>query len=72
MIFTPPDPDKALEVGLAAAREAGELLVHKFRRLESIEKKGSFDLVTDADIASERVIVTALKRAFPDHSIIAE
>jgi myo-inositol-1(or 4)-monophosphatase len=72
MIFTPPDPDKALEVALAAAREAGELLMHKFRRLVSVEKKGFVDLVTEADLASERLIVNALKRAFPDHTIIAE
>ncbi|UCH09985.1 MAG: inositol monophosphatase [Fidelibacterota bacterium] len=72
MVFVSPDPQKALEVGLAAAREAGELLVHKFRRLESIQKKGSFDLVTEADLASEQVIVSTLKHAFPDHAIIAE
>jgi len=46
--------------------------MEKFQRLERVEKKGAVDLVTEADLASEREIVASLRRTFPDHAIIAE
>ncbi|UCH64246.1 MAG: inositol monophosphatase [Fidelibacterota bacterium] len=61
-----------VEATLDTARRAGAILMEKFRRLERVEKKGKVDLVTEADLASEREIVTSLRRAFPDHAIIAE
>ena len=36
------------------------------------ELKGEFDLVTEADRASERLVVERLCAAFPEHSIVAE
>src|SRR5215472_12179769 len=36
------------------------------------ELKGDFDLVTEADRASERLVVERIKAHFPDHSIVAE
>ena len=38
----------------------------------SFELKGEFDLVTEADRASERLIVERLRAHFPTHSIVAE
>jgi 3'-phosphoadenosine 5'-phosphosulfate (PAPS) 3'-phosphatase len=37
-----------------------------------VEDKGSFDMVTEADRACEKLIVERLGRYFPDHSIIGE
>ncbi len=54
------------------AREAGQLLLHHFERSVAIEYKGSFDLVTAADRASEKLIVERLRARFPSHSIVAE
>jgi len=66
------DLDRILEVALETARRAGAILMEKFQRLERVERKGAVDLVTEADLASEREIVTSLRRTFPDHAIIAE
>ncbi len=60
-----------LETSIAIAREAGALLLDYFGRV-SYELKGEFDLVTEADRASEKLVVERLHAHFPDHSIVAE
>lgn len=54
-----------------AARAAGEILLGAFGRVTAREK-GPGDLVTDADIASQRAIAARLAEAFPDHTLLAE
>jgi myo-inositol-1(or 4)-monophosphatase len=61
-----------LETSMEIAREAGALLVGFFDRRVSFELKGEFDLVTEADRASERYIVERLRAHFPAHAIVAE
>jgi myo-inositol-1(or 4)-monophosphatase len=39
---------------------------------EAITKKGAIDLVTEADIESEKAIIRIIQNAFPEHSILAE
>jgi myo-inositol-1(or 4)-monophosphatase len=53
------------------AREAGQLLRQMYRRV-SAREKGPADLVTEADLASQRVIAERLARAFPGHTLLAE
>jgi myo-inositol-1(or 4)-monophosphatase len=60
-----------LETAEAIAREAGALLMDYFGRV-SFELKGDFDLVTDADKASEKLVIARLEKHFPSHSIMAE
>ncbi len=50
-----------IDLAVEAARKAGEVHKKHFNRLESIESKGKFELVTKADTESEKVIVDALK-----------
>src|SRR5438067_1824287 len=54
------------------ARESGALLATYFERRIAFELKGDFDLVTEADRASERLVVERLRSHFPSHSIVAE
>ena len=61
-----------LETGVEIAREAGALLSKYFERRVSYELKGEHDLVTEADRASERLVVERLRSHFPSHSIVAE
>jgi myo-inositol-1(or 4)-monophosphatase len=61
-----------LETAIDIAREAGALLSTYFERRVAFELKGDFDLVTEADRASERLIVERLRSHFPAHSIVAE
>ncbi|HTV07230.1 MAG TPA: inositol monophosphatase family protein [Acidobacteriaceae bacterium] len=59
----------------AAARiavEAGGLLRDYYRKGVATEYKGDVDLVTEADRASEKLIVERLRVAFPDHGIYGE
>src|SRR4029077_15139536 len=52
--------------------EAGALLSTYFERRIPFELKGDFDLVTEADRASERLVVERLRSHFPSHSIVGE
>jgi myo-inositol-1(or 4)-monophosphatase len=61
-----------LETAVEIAREAGALLANHFERRVAFETKGDFDLVTEADRASERLVVERLRTHFPSHSIVAE
>jgi myo-inositol-1(or 4)-monophosphatase len=61
-----------LETSMEIARESGALLADYFEKRISYELKGEYDLVTDADRASERLIVERLRSHFPGHSILAE
>jgi myo-inositol-1(or 4)-monophosphatase len=61
-----------LERAIEIAHEAGSLLRHYFERRVRFELKGDFDLVTEADRASEKLIVERLKAHFPGHAVLAE
>ena len=55
----------------AIAREAGTLLMQYFGRV-TIQYKGEVDLVTEADRASEKLIVERLRARWPEYGIVAE
>jgi myo-inositol-1(or 4)-monophosphatase len=54
------------------AREAGALLRSGLEQPRELSFKSRADLVTNIDLASERLIVTALREHFPDHAVLAE
>jgi len=56
----------------AIAREAGELLMGYFARRVPVEYKGDVDLVTEADRASEALIMDRLQARFPRHDVLGE
>lgn len=58
--------------GVAAAYNGGKILRQYFGKLTHIDKKGEIDLVTVADLESEKAVITAIKNRFPDHGFIAE
>lgn len=62
-----------LQTAIAAAREAGAVLLEHLQRPLQIEEKAHrADLVTIADRASERLIVERLRAGFPNASILGE
>jgi len=62
-----------LDVMVKAAKKAGDLLLDMFpQRGRKVTFKGTHDPVTEADTASEGLIIKMLKEAFPDHGIVAE
>jgi myo-inositol-1(or 4)-monophosphatase len=61
-----------LETAVEIARESGALLADYFERRIGYQLKGEFDLVTEADRASEKLVVERLREHFPTHAILAE
>jgi len=63
-----------LEVARKAAQIGAETIrsFQKNRSQLGIHNKGYRDLVTDADVATQKVIVSVIKEAFPEDGILAE
>ena len=61
-----------LEGAVEIAHDAGSLLRRYFDQHIHFELKGDFDLVTEADRASEKLIVGRLSQLWPEHAIVAE
>jgi myo-inositol-1(or 4)-monophosphatase len=61
-----------LAFAIDLARRAGALLTASYERLERIDYKSKRDVVTDADYASEALVVDAIRKRFPDDAILAE
>jgi myo-inositol-1(or 4)-monophosphatase len=66
------DLEHAKRVGIAAAYAGAQVLLDHFGNISQINKKGAFDLLTEADIGSEKQILGTIRKAFPDHAILAE
>jgi myo-inositol-1(or 4)-monophosphatase len=62
----------ALEVAIAAAKEAGGIILSHFGSKIQVKHKGKGNLVTDADILSEKFILEFLQNEYPDFSILSE
>lgn len=61
-----------LEIAQAAARAGGDVVARYWREGVAIRSKESYNLVSDADVESERQIVAVLREAFPDHTLLGE
>jgi myo-inositol-1(or 4)-monophosphatase len=61
-----------MNVGIAAAREAGQLLLSAAADKLSIHVKADKSLVTTLDKEAERIIRGSITAAFPSHSILGE
>src|SRR5437667_12332820 len=60
-----------LDAAKQAALVAADVL-ESWRRKFQVKEKGRFDLVTDADLASQRAIQAYLSGVFPDHAFLGE
>lgn len=63
---------EAKEVAIQAAREAGELIMARFRKLEGIRYKGRRNIVTEADLQAEKRIQALIGAEFPLHQTLCE
>jgi myo-inositol-1(or 4)-monophosphatase len=64
--------DEIENVALRAARAAGRIHLRWLHKTKAVIKSNSLDLVTQADKESEDAIIKLIRRAFPDHAILAE
>ena len=63
---------RMLNFATETAKEAGKLLLEKFGGKITVSKKGDINLVTEVDLASEKLIVGKIRSYYPKHSILAE
>lgn len=63
-----------LGIAVKAARRAGAIINRAARDVDllAVTRKHPSDFVTDVDHAAERAIIEVLRRAYPDHAILAE
>lgn len=54
-----------------AAREAGALIKELFGKVKGRDKGGR-QLVSEADLRAERLLLAGIRRRFPDHGIVSE
>ena len=63
-----------LNIGIRAARAAGDLIVRYMDRVEGlpVTSKGRNDFVSQVDREAERLIIDVIHKAYPSHAILAE
>jgi myo-inositol-1(or 4)-monophosphatase len=63
-----------LNIGMRAARRAGDSIVRSLPRLDSIkiDSKGRNDFVTDVDRKAEAEIIATVRKSYPDHAFFGE
>lgn len=66
------ETENFLSVAERLARKAGDLCLELQGHLGDIKYKSAKDVVTVADVSSEKLIVDGLREAFPTHSIRTE
>ena len=71
------DLDQLLETAIHAARAGGDVLNRYLREGVSIRDKSgqggkTYDLVSDADLESERTIAEFIRLRYPDHDLLGE
>jgi myo-inositol-1(or 4)-monophosphatase len=64
--------EQLMEVARQAAELAAAVLREAFTRPRTVHHKGAIDLVTDADLASERVLVEFFRTQRPRDAVVAE
>ena len=66
------DPQDLLNVAIGAARDAGALIEEMAAAGIKSKDKGFRDIVTEADLASQKLIVDYINARFPNHGFIGE
>jgi len=63
---------RELDIARSVAAQAGVVLLEYQQRGFTIREKGTSDLVSEADVSAEKLILDCLGEAFPDHVVLAE
>lgn len=63
-----------LNIAIRAARSAGNVIIRNLGKLDSltVHSKNRNDFVSEVDTQAEQEIIFILRKAFPDHGILAE
>lgn len=60
------------ETAIAAAKKAGKVLLEMSKDEIGYSMKNSHDILSEADLKSEKIIIDEIKKKFPEHNILAE
>ena len=66
------DLNEAFDFAVATVHEAGAILRDYYRNGVTVKYKGEIDLITEADRASEELILKRIRSAYPDCAILSE
>lgn len=68
------DLNKIKKVAIHSAQKAGKMLLVRFKNFDrgTIKLKQHREIMTQADLASEKIILDEIKKNFPDHQILSE
>jgi len=67
-----PADDIYLQTAIDAVRRAGEIQRQASRGTFEIRKKGTIDLVTEVDVAVEKMVRALIAERYPDHDVLGE
>lgn len=71
MTLSNTDLSRMLEVAVVAARLAGQRAMEELRYVSRTVKNGS-ELVTQADPVCQKIVISRIREAYPDHGFLAE
>ena len=63
-----------LNIALRAARAAAEQIIRSIERLDviTVDEKKAKDYVSEVDRAAEKLIISTLRKAYPNHGFLGE
>lgn len=63
-----------LNIAVSAARQAGEIIIRHMEQVDrlKITAKSSQEYFSEVDIKAEQAIINAIRKAYPEHGILAE
>ena len=67
-----PADETYLQTAIDAVRRAGAIQRQASRGTFEIRKKGTIDLVTEVDVAIEKMIRALIAERYPDHDVLGE
>ena len=64
--------DKEKSVLIQAGKNASRIFIRYYGKTQKIKQKDNKSLVSQADLAVNKIIVNTIKKAFPNHNIMTE
>lgn len=66
--------NKIKEAAVRMVKKAGKVLLSRYKNFDrgTVKLKAHHEILTQADLASERIILSEIKKNFPNHRILSE
>jgi len=64
--------DNTKQIAISAVKEAGRLLLDLSQDDIRFQMKNAHDVLAEGDLRSEELIISRIRKEFPDHSILSE